>query len=268
MAVEVMAWNVLDAFSDEARARGVLAVVARQRPDAAVFSEAYAEGKETLLDDVLDELTGHGYAVVHGTYDDTDGRQDRHGIIGIVRNKILTSQKPTLVNLDGRQAVRIPLADPESGEENDFIGVHLDDRSESGRLKQTTALLGLVGEKAIIGGDFNALYKEDKTARVLRAARPIAKLLPAVDPRPDFRPPKLKRLGSLAGRLTDMAQGTTMQEFEAAGFQDADPSHQPTKGPVCIDHIVYRGMRLLSQRTHPASNMSDHRAVGAELAYQ
>lgn len=268
MAVEVMAWNVLDAFSDPGRARGVLEVVQADRPDVAVFSEAWRESEDHLVDGLLGDLSDIGYTAVHGLYDDNDGRLDRHGILGIVRNELVADQKPQLISLGSRNAAHIPFIDEASGAEIDFFGAHLDDRSEKRRLAQASQLVARAGlsERAVIGGDFNAMYRNDRLAKVLRPLGSIAQRLPTVDPRPDFKPPKLQRFGSLASRLTAMATGTTMQQFEAAGFEDADPERQPTKGPFALDHIVVRGLEVTEQRTHPKSPLSDHRALSVHVA--
>lgn len=268
MAVEVMAWNVLDAFSDESRARGVLQVVQEQRPDAAVFSEAWREGKDGLLDNVLDDLDRNGYAVAHGLYEDNDGRQDRHGIIGIVRSELVADQKPQLVSLGSRNAVHVPVVST-AGTETvfDFFGAHLDDRSEQRRLAQAERLIAAAdfSGRVVVGGDLNAMHRTDPRAKALRAVRPIARRMPTVEPRPDFKPPKLKRIGSLASRLTDMATGTTLERFEDAGFEDADSRRQPTKGPFNIDHILIKGLVSFDQRTHDKSPLSDHRAISTSV---
>ncbi|HSX32563.1 MAG TPA: endonuclease/exonuclease/phosphatase family protein [Candidatus Saccharimonadales bacterium] len=268
MAVEVMAWNVLDAFSDEQRARGVLKVVAEERrPDAALFSEAWREGKDGLLDKVFEDLDRNGYVVTHGLYQDNDGRQDRHGIVGIVRKERVADQRPQLISLSSRNAVHMPLVSADHGTETvvDFFGAHLDDRLEGRRLAQAVRLIRVAefSSHALIGGDFNAMQRGDPSAKALRFVRPIARRMPTVEPRPDFKPPKLKRIGSLASRLTDMATGTTMQRFEEAGFRDTDPKNRPTKGPFMLDHIVTRGLEVIGQETHAKSPLSDHRAISA-----
>jgi len=269
MAVEIMAWNVLDAFSDESRGRGVLQVVQEQRPDAAVFSEAWREGKDELLDNVLDDLGRSGYTVAHGLYEDNDGRQDRHGIMGIVRSELVADQKPQLVSLGSRNAVHVPVVNPASGGETvfDFFGVHLDDRSEQRRLAQAERLIAAAdfSGRVVVGGDLNAMHRTDPRAKALRLVRPIARCMPTVDPRPDFKPPKLKRIGSLASRLTEMATGTTLGRFEEAGFEDTDARRQPTRGPFNIDHILIRGLVAFGQRTHDKSPLSDHRAVSVSV---
>lgn len=269
MAVEVMAWNVLDAFSDENRARGILQVVQEQRPDTAIFSEAWREGKDKLLDNVLDDLDRGGYTVAYGLYEDNDGRQDRHGIIGIVRSELVADQKPQLISLGSRNAVHMPVVNRATGGETvcDFFGVHLDDRSEQRRLDQAIRLIAVAhfSGQVVVGGDLNAMHRADPRAKALRFVRPIAKRMPTVEPRPDFKPPKLKRIGSLASRLTDMATGTTLGLFEEAGFRDTDMHRKPTKGPFNIDHILVRGVAAFGQRTHDENPLSDHRAVSVRL---
>jgi endonuclease/exonuclease/phosphatase family metal-dependent hydrolase len=278
MAVEIMAWNVLDALSDEQRARGVLREIGKQRPGAVVLSEAYREGKEQFLDDVVQEMDASGYHTVYGLYEDDDGREDRHGIMGLMRKDSAAAAQPKIISLVTRNAVHLPLLDTERSTETviDFYGVHLDDRNEQRRMAQAEWLIGAAGlnSRVVIGGDMNALHHDDMRAKALRAIRPIAKRMPSVEPRPDYTPPKLKRIGSLASRLTDMATGSTLQLFEAAGFDDVDPDRQPTKGPFNLDHILVKGpLVYFNQHTHarpPVSDqnkapLSDHRAISVSV---
>jgi len=264
---EVMAWNVLDAFSDENRAQGILEVVEEQQPDVAVFLEAWREDKAHPLEYALEELEAKGYATLHGLYDDNDGRQDRHGILGIVRRDNLADRQPQLVSLGSRNAVHIPFVDESTEQVIDFFGTHLDDRTEERRMGQANRLIAAAefSGRVVIGGDFNALYRDDSRAKMLRIIKPLAQRMPTVEPRPDFKPPKLKRIGSLASRLTDMATGTTMEQFVGADFEDTDPKRQPTKGPFMLDHIVVRGVTVNSQQTLEKSPLSDHRAVSASV---
>lgn len=64
------------------------------------------------MDDVLADFAHVGYAVAHGLYEDDDGRQDRHGMVGIVRNKVLTDRQPSVMSLGSRNAVYLPFAVP------------------------------------------------------------------------------------------------------------------------------------------------------------
>jgi hypothetical protein len=245
MAVEIMALHAQDAFSDAKRGGDVLNLVRKHKPDAAVFAEAWHEGHDSLLDGYIDALRSQEYGVVGCLYADNDSREDRHGMLGIVRQRLIGSEEPYAVRMGTRNALCMPLEDPETGMVSDLFGIHLDDRREERRRGQANILVHQLvrpDRPTIVAGKFNAMYTRDPIARALRMTRWLTHHLPEVDPRPDVKPPRYKRVGSLARRSSDMACGTTMDVFTAAQFIDADPLHKPTKGPFAIDRIVYRGL--------------------------
>lgn len=264
MALEVAAWNVLDAFSDARRAVRVLRAVQRWRPDAAVLLEAWRDDRYTsLLDGVLEDFGNSGYDVVHSLYGDA-GRPYQHGIIGIVRREVAAA--PQIVSLGSRNAVRMSLPDASGGVPVEFLGVHLDDRSEQERLRQVERLIEMVKpcSRVVVGGDFNAMHGADWRAQALRAVRPLAQHMQPAEHHHHWTPPQLQRIGSLAARLTGMAAGTTLQQLEAAGFTDTSTERPPTKGPFNLDHILVRGVQGFELRVDSVPpSLSDHRPVGA-----
>jgi hypothetical protein len=60
VAVDILAWNLADGLSDKDRATGIVKVVEAQQPTAAVFSEAWQQGEEKVLDGVLKEFQDFG----------------------------------------------------------------------------------------------------------------------------------------------------------------------------------------------------------------
>jgi endonuclease/exonuclease/phosphatase family metal-dependent hydrolase len=260
-----MAWNLRDGLGDPERRDGIVRTVLENPPTVAIFPEAFREGTANNTADFIDPLIKAGYTALRTPYHDDDGRKDRHDLLGIVRTERLAAD-PSVVRLVGRNALRIPLKDDKTGKTINFIGVHLDDRKEETRQAQVTELLR-TEDTDIIAGDFNSMHGRDLRPSMLRLARPIAKLLPATDPNPDIKPKKLERIGSLAERVTGMANGGVMRTVIEAGFEDADPSHPGTKGPFNLDHIMYRDRLFVSQKYDiDTGKLSDHRIVMARLA--
>lgn len=265
MALEVMSWNIRDGLSNEAMADTVIAHIETAMPDVLVLAEAYRENKQPTMGEKLHILGDLGYCAIAAPYADDDGRADRHYLVGCARDELVESAEA--LSLGTRNALYLQVVDPASDKLIDTFLTHLDDRRESRRLAQAQHLLAAIDPEApaIIAGDMNAMHSDDPRARLLRMARPLAKRLPTIEPRPDYKYPKLKRMGSLASRLTDMATGTTLAAFEAAGFADANTQHLPTRGPVTIDYIMARDLLVNNDSfvVHDQTEVSDHRAISA-----
>ena len=148
----------------------------------------------------------------------------------------------------------------------DFYGLHGDDRSEKVRCEQVAAL-GSIAGPAIVAGDLNGLWRHTRTARTLRALRPVADTLYSRDPT-SYRDSVIARgrLGSLARRLCSMAEGTMLETLSKSGLKDADPTMQPTKGIVQLDHILITdGLAIDSFTAHNTMAISDHKPISARL---
>ena len=270
MAIEVRGWNILDGFSDSQRGPEILDVINWREPTVAVFPEAWQESKPELLGDVEAKLASK-YVVIRTLYDDTDGREDRHGLLGIVRKDCQDADiEPSIVSLGSRNAVRLPVIDPDTKTRCDVFGIHFDDRTEERRIGQASALCTIIdrGKPTVVVGDFNSMHYEDVRARVLRGLGPMARRIPSIDPSPEANPPKLKRIGSLAQRLTGMATGTTLQIMKDAGFVDVDQRHRATKGFVQLDRVMVSGAEVVIQGLYRGSRrLSDHNAIVAHLGF-
>ncbi|HWB38620.1 MAG TPA: endonuclease/exonuclease/phosphatase family protein [Candidatus Saccharimonadales bacterium] len=269
MPLTVAAWNVRDAFSEAYPTVNVLSEFRQLNPDVAVISEAYAEGKTTLVDGVLEAFDAQGYHVTDVPYNDDDGREDRHNMIVLARKEFVASTAP--IRLATRTAVALTLRHPDTKREIDLYGVHLDDRHEERRLGQATTLLADVDPNTptVIAGKFNALDRTDPDARKLRMVAPLTKLLPSKDPAPGGRRSPIfpRRFGSLAQRLTEMADGGTMAVFDEAGFTDADSQHLPTKGRFHLDRILLSdGLKIQNGTFHSKTvNGFDNSLISATV---
>jgi|GEM_PF-2532732 len=262
----VMALHVQDAFSQQQSAERVMRLIKHHKPAAAIFTEAWAEGEEALLDDVTTAFHDMGYQVER-TLNDDDGeeppRVDRHGMMGIVRNPRLTEGQSGDVRLGTRNALVLPLVDRRTDTELKLYGLHLDDDNEARRLAQAKELIRITDddEALLIGGKFNAMYRSDVKTNVIRTLGVAARILPAVHPREGADPTKLQRFASLSVRSGDMAQGGTMRAFQAADFIDADPRHQPTKGPFSLDRFVSRGLARQVRLSRSKPLFKDQRGI-------
>ena len=268
MSIEIATWNLRDGFSDPNRMDGIVQTLIDAHPTVAILPEAYREGHESHLPAITELFSQAGYTAIHGLYNDHDGRLDRHGIMGVVKTESLRGD-PQIIKTLGRSALHIPIKDSDSGATMDVYGVHLDDRREETRQAYASGLLKLMrrssADISVAGGDFNAMHRKSWRSRILRALRPIAKRLPTIEPRPDFKYPKLKRLGSLVSRLTGMANGGTMQKFTTAGFRDTHPNQPATIGSFNLDHIVFKGNVTAVGNPVQKTNKSDHRLLTASF---
>lgn len=289
MAIDVLSANVLDGFSNGETAWHLTRQVAALKPDAAVFLEAYAEGREDYLSFAQDEFNLMGYDVVTAPYDDADGRADKHGIMAIARTEVIRPLEIKVIRFAGRAGVGMTVFDESSQEEIDVYGLHMDDRSEGGRLEQAYELITFAdpGRRSALVGDLNAMHGSAASARLLRLAGPIAKLLPVSDPGESNKGlhgetlpkvSKLARIGSLATRLTAMADGATLAMLEQVGFRDADGERRPTMPDhwllppvVQLDHVMVSrnvdvlGHQTVALRDEAGKRLTDHLAVRAQL---
>jgi hypothetical protein len=226
--------------------------------DVLVLPEAYKESS-AQGQNIVNGMRVAGAIVADVPYNDVDSRKDRHHLVVAGNPEVVECIEP--IQLVGRTALRACL---KGGV--DVIGVHLDDRQEDMRLRQTEALFDQVDPKrfTIIAGDINSMHRDHWRAKVLRRIAPIAKLLPTAEP--GEKQSKMARIGSLATRLTMMAEGGPIEMLEQAGYEDADPRRQATKGFVQLDHILVPSwMEVVKFAVQSMKGLSDHHAIAAEL---
>lgn len=146
MSVEVLSWNVADAFSNTERMPGVVSKVIREQPGIGIFSEAYDDTSPNIntLHTAIERFQREGYSVFHGSYEDRDKRPDSHGILAIYR----VAAKASLVSFVLRNAIKLELNSEEmEGVPTTLWGFHGDDRNELGRQIQYQAFGAYLGEK-------------------------------------------------------------------------------------------------------------------------
>lgn len=275
--IKVYAQNLLDGYSKPEAMAEYTQAVYQLKPDVAIFTEAYKEGKEDLVPRVVKQLQKQGYVIVSGRYEDEDGRKDRHGILLATRKAIVAAKHaPRLVKLAGRNVAECWLTD-DHGKLIHFIGAHLNDRSEARRQAELDDLLKIVEPTktpTIFAGDLNSLYKADATDKEFRKARRIhlltrLKLMPVTDPTDKPAANTRGRKGSIYKRMHEAASGKTMQRLVDAGFKDADIDHRatfPASRPFAqIDHIMLSKHFTVHDFTVLPRGSSDHLGITATV---
>lgn len=274
MAVELMAWNVRDGFGDAERSTELVEQVKLHAPDLAFFSEAVSEEKiqSEEFSHSLETFRTLGYVAAHSLYDDDDGRLDRHGALMLNRLSGARLRHSSVLRMHSRNALQWHYADPATNVVVRVAGAHLDDRREQRRLLQAVTLIESMKSSdsaaeetpQIIAGDLNAMHGHNAKARLLRAVKPLAELLPTSEP--GQLTSRTARIGSLATRLCGMADGSTLDFIEQMGFTDIDFRHRPTKGFANLDHIfISAGLSSENFCVHDKHPYSDHRAISAKI---
>ena len=279
-----MTLNVCGGFGEEGSARGLIDKISHEwRPDFAVFPEAFKDGDTAQLDLIFEDLGAAGYNPSYAPYYDTDGRSDQNGILTVARDStVKTYEQPTLtpvtMRLATRTAIQQWLTDPETGQDVQAIGLHLDDRTERGRLEQVHALVEQIDltRPTIVSGDFNATFLRDTWSsgkvQLARAAWPFAQLpfVPNNEPTGETMTGLGRKVNQL-DRAARMTSGRTMRALTRAGLHDTVPDRQPTfpaDAPFLrLDYILASPhFMTMESMVAPADPLGDHRRVVARLA--
>ena len=194
-------------------------------------------------------------------YGDTDGRKDRHQIAMFIKEDI--PHIPATLSMTGRTALVAHLPGPGVN----FLAGHLDDRHESTRQRQSEVAIEWLGPHAVAALDANAMRRRDPRAFAFRVAGPLIRHLPAVDPQPGVKQPKLERIGSLLQRSAGMADGGTVALWEQNGYRDpvgfAPTLMKGGRRVLSLDRILVRGMPPGDVQILQPKGLSDHCAVVA-----
>jgi endonuclease/exonuclease/phosphatase family metal-dependent hydrolase len=274
-----MAWNTLDALNNEERAPKIVEKVDTIAPDIAFFSEAYSEGVEGYVPNVAKAFKDRGYGVVNALYHDDDNRKDRHGFMALYHER-LGHVDADVIRLAGRNAVEMRIAVERNRKATKFIGVHLDDRLETTRRRQVQSIAARLADMQspqIVAGDLNTMHRSSQYGWLLRSIGIFTPIIPVINPGETASnriSQKVGRVGSLATRLAQMANGGAIAELEMLGLRDVDPTFQPTipseKPKFQLDHVMishhFGSDSSLLVLDHDSA--SDHRAIVADLHYR
>lgn len=223
------------------------------------------------MDTAVFAARNFGYELHYTANDDDDSRKDRRGLAVLTHVDAPHAEVET-VRIESRNALLLHVSELAMT----VAGVHLDDRSESTRQGQARALLGHLRSirNNMIIGDHNSLHHDGLLSLGLRSSLGVSRHLPSVEPgetAPNLA--KLRRVASLGKRLGEMANGGTVQIFEAAKYVDGDPDHKPTKGFAQLDrsltNFAHRRNGIVVGQTEvgEAAELSDHRPISTTLYY-
>lgn len=276
MKLKIYSQNALDGFSRPETSDEYLRIIRELSPDVALFTEAYKAGTEKAVQPAINQLKAAGYEILHGPYDEQDGRKDRHGILLAVRSSLVSPKKPRLTRIGEHNIVECWLRYKKE-QPIHFLGMHLNDRSEAKRQAELNDLLQLIDTHnmpTIISGDLNTIHRSEAKGKTFRTARRIhllvrLRLHPITHPTGQPMPNNHGRRGSIFYRLHEMASGRTIKRLEENGFTDADPTHQPTlpaDSPYAqLDHTLVSRHFTVKDFAVLAAGSSDHRGIITEL---
>lgn len=254
--VRVGVWNVCGALSDDERAECAVEEIKSSDADIFVLPEAtknnqVSEYAINTRDHTLRALNSEGYTynILSCAYEDiheeTDHRPDyklwvlsRLAVQSCVKRAGIRNYLSLGVTENGKDPLRID-------------GVHLDDRTEISRINAAMDLAGQdfdIDAPRVVAGDFNALDKKDREAKMYRsnAFRALARLMPQ------------ERIRYAGERLHEMGYGTTMKIMKEFGFEDADKKHLSTALLGRFAVLGHLDKILYSQHNARAENFLRH----------
>ncbi len=272
--LRVVTWNaegmfVADTKTRRATPHDALSVIKKLDADIVVIPEF---GRLSDLEDAIETtIRALGYETTTLAYD-----EPRTPGLGFAILSRLPVVQTTIHELRGskRQLLEV-LCHDERGDKIRVFGVHLDDKSEEGRLKEIASVCEIVGrhpgDHTLVMGDFNAMHRDAWFARVARssASRHITTHIPH------------QLMRSMAERVCEMALGTTIEYLlQHTELHDMDPSHRltisskqaglewmPAWRLAKIDWI-FGDQSLHTLRYRVSADVgSDHRPVLAEIEY-
>ena len=271
-SLSVSTWNIKGGFSRPDVALPIVKELATSNADIITLPDTWREdsihstptNRQRLISDA--DLQEHGYAALTSIVDTPVRPDDNYALYGYT-----TLYKNTLepletheIRLGERPAHHLAL---QLGQHSlNLISLYFTDISEARRLKQVDDLLAyaetLKDSPLVLTGDFNALHKDDRSARILRAA-PISAILSTIHIK-----------NQLAPRLVEMATGTTLERLENAGFIDLDPTHTPSMPGILplfqLDRVMAKDgatteVIAVDTTIHQKTPLSDHRRLSTTL---
>lgn len=275
MPLRIASWNIEGRLSDLAiNQRGTPEHILRsiERLNADILFLAEACSITGVVDQTRRGITQLGYHIFEVPYDEGGTVRLKAGVYEpsmMLLSKLPFTHTETVRLGSLRNAIAARVEDPVSGKQLRILGVHLDDRSETLRLKQVPDLIRLIqatNESTVVMGDFNALHGRDLLpSRLLRSLplRMAAKYI----------------LSDIALRAVDMAKGDTLRQLLGeAKLHEADFWHRPTSTPkirgrewlpsirlLQIDHIFVSPGLQTRRFTVARDGGSDHRAISAMI---
>lgn len=273
MAIKVATWNAEGrlgpiASSGRGSPEHIVQEILRINADILFVADAFNQPVDHRIDVAL-ERTGYRWFDIQ--YDDEDARADHQPSSRFLTKLDVIDHAATRYG-DVRSLQRLLVRDDRTGELIRFIGVHLDDRSDSLRQRQVDAMFLDIDQcdiPVVLLGDFNAAHSDQLTARVLnkRIVQAVLRVIPS------------SLVRSLGRRLGEMCSGIIMQLFiERSDLVEVDQRRRstmtlktlgllflPSIPVIQLDHIFISTRLGHSGVVIEKDGGSDHRAISTML---
>jgi len=267
----ISSWNIESRLSDiGSKSRGssndIIKFISLINSDIILLLEAHHE--ISLNKKISQRLVELGYKLFSVSYDDdmefrSDSIESRSSLMLLSKLPIKKFEVIRLGNV--RNALSAIAYDEMTEKEIRLIGIHLDDRSEITRVKQTRDLINIINSSSlptILLGDFNAMHGEDLWPAKFLKTRTMKIISNFVLP-------------NLSSKAIEMASGKTLKLIESnTDLLDSDLCHRPTATPkmrghqwlpsirlIQIDHIYTSKSIIIKGFKVHKDGGSDHRAI-------
>jgi len=273
--VRIASWNVEGRLSQKnTLTRGmpddIIDAIKNINADIMVLLEAHSENSLSELKS-SQKLYDMGYKIYNAPYqDDLNTRTDTYASqLSLMLLSKLQIEKFEVIRLGNIRNAITAIVKSKSNQNFRIIGIHLDDRLESTRIKQVIDLLKVIKRTVmptVVMGDFNTMHREDLwPSKFLRTG--LIRLLAHI-----FLP-------NISLRATEMARGEALDILKKnTGLIDADKRHRPTTTPkirgfewlpnirlIQIDHIFISKDIKVKNFHIDTDKGADHRAIVSTL---
>lgn len=220
MNLRVMSWNAEGMFVEGSMTRraspdDALAVLREVGADVVVVPEFGVF--ERMSEKTSSAIAALGYTMEQFVYGDERGRGTGLAIL----SRLPIESRQRIAMNEFKSALEVVVA--REHQNIRIIGVHLDDRTEAGRLAETEQLVAHIGSRkplpTLMMGDFNAM---DGSTFFARIARGICGDIAVQIVRNE-------QLSSVVSRVREMALGTTIRYIESqTHLRNLDPKFRRT----------------------------------------
>ena len=230
--MKIVSWNIegrLSPLSRDGRGTPEKIVEAIEELNGSVVVNPEGFGTDPSVSESIEgSLRRLGYETLSTPYDDAIERGEGAAVIDphlrvMSRLPIISHE---VIRPGGlRNMISMTVHDPESNTDIRVIGVHLDDRSESLRLRQVEPLIEYINSSdlpTIMMGDFNAMPPNTMKSFLVHSFlfKGLARVIPH------------RHMRHVLRRLSDMATGTTIDVIlNRTVLRNTDPTYKPTTTP-------------------------------------
>jgi endonuclease/exonuclease/phosphatase family metal-dependent hydrolase len=279
VAIKVAAWNIEGRLTQygpltHGQPVDILSEIKHLNADILVLPEAYLRKPDKTVDDSIKQLKYEYRDASYGNQE-RDWSKEFLSVIPSIRilSKLKILESEIICFGEIRNLITITVQDPKTKKYILIIATHLDDRSETSRLRQSKDISEYIKTKnmpTIMLGDFNAMWIHDIKGRILNLSliRFVAYHFP------------IKIIKDFLVRVCEMSKGDTLNFLEKnASLKATTLRHTPTVSPrnrtfpwmpyisiFQIDHILITNQLASTNMIIINNKNSDHSIVSATIA--